>query len=344
MAEQRTAASTSTSAASTSTSSREPAVNTAPVSFVPRVLQTKRQKTQTQAVEWPVVDPGQGGRGRGLEWWTLPGLFAGGGFDIMTRMLLSVAPLVPPRACPSTALTPPYPATVLDFCCGSGAIAAAVWLQHHRSSARGPSGQGDLALHLSDADAVAVEAARWNLEAATMTTVASGGMGWAGTGTGFPGKVGSSAKTKAECRCHVSDGFQRLDSDLTFDLILSNPPVHFGRVKHDLSVVEVLLREGHRRLRPGGGVWFVTQELIPVRGLVARLGLDPYAEVAFTDGRFVVWHVSQAPLATPGAASLASEGGEGRGKKKRKKQRASSKTTNARKRKAKKKKRSAGAD
>lgn len=52
-----------------------------------------------------------------LPWVTLPGLFAGGGLDVMTTILLRTLP------------PPPVRARVLDFCSGSGTIAAALTLQ-----------------------------------------------------------------------------------------------------------------------------------------------------------------------------------------------------------------------
>jgi len=75
-----------------------------------------------------------------LQWRVLPGLFAGGGLDIMTSVLLSTLP------------TPAQRTRILDFCCGAGSIAAALRL-------RTP----DLRLTLLDADAVALEAARANV-------------------------------------------------------------------------------------------------------------------------------------------------------------------------------------
>ena len=76
-------------------------------------------------------------------WTTLPGLFAGGGVDVMTSMLLGALP------------PPPKKAKVLDFCCGSGVIGAVL-------RARQPS----LRLTLLDADAVALHAAGLNVPGA----------------------------------------------------------------------------------------------------------------------------------------------------------------------------------
>ena len=52
---------------------------------------------------------------------TYPGLFAGGGLDVMTAALLRALP------------TPPVKGAMLDACCGSGVIAAAL---HARAGAQ----------------------------------------------------------------------------------------------------------------------------------------------------------------------------------------------------------------
>ena len=87
-----------------------------------------------------------GGGDDAVPWLTLPGLFAGGGLDVMTAALLRVLP------------SPPSPtAAVLDFCCGSGTIGAAL-----RAST------ASLRLHMLDADALALRAAALNLPGATL--------------------------------------------------------------------------------------------------------------------------------------------------------------------------------
>ena len=97
-------------------------------------------------------------------WQTYPGLFAGGGLDVMTTALLAALP------------PPPEGASVLDFCCGSGAIAAAL--------AAAPGG-GSLRLHLLDADAVAIAAARANVPSASRLFLSAG---WPDTPTAFAKK------------------------------------------------------------------------------------------------------------------------------------------------------------
>jgi len=175
--------------------------------------------------------------GERVPWCVFPGLFACGGLDIMTSALLDALP------------TPPERARVLDFCCGSGAIAAALRL-------RAPPG---LRLHLLDADAVALEAARMNLPDAR--------------------------------RFFLSDMWAALPEGARYDWIVSNPPVHCG-LRSDFTVVSALLSEGPGRLRPGGSLWLVAQTYIPIGCICAA------ARVSWTDGRFTVWRVRGPPRAS----------------------------------------------
>jgi len=169
------------------------------------------------------------------KWCTYPGLFAGGGLDIMTAELL--------RALPGP---PALGAKVLDFACGSGLISAALLR-------RAPGTE----LTLLDADAVALEACRENVPGAR--------------------------------RLLISDGWRALEGRrLRFDWIVSNPPVHWGRAD-DFSVLLELVHGAGPRLRPGGVLWIVAQEYVPVGGL-----LGDFSDVScpFDDGRFVVWRAA----------------------------------------------------
>ena len=91
---------------------------------------------------------------------------------------------------------------------------------------------------LLDADAVALEAAAINVPAAT--------------------------------RC-LSDGWSGLSSTPRhgYDTIVSNPPVHCG-TQQDFSVLRRLVVGASERLRPGGTLWIVAQEYIPVGAMLAR--------------------------------------------------------------------------
>ncbi|MER3502101.1 MAG: hypothetical protein IMHGJWDQ_000352 [Candidatus Fervidibacter sp.] len=51
-----------------------------------------------------------------------------------------------------------------------------------------------------------------------------------------------------------SDGFASLPSDLRFDLILTNPPIHAGK-----RVLTQLIRDAYHWLKVGGSFWFVAR-------------------------------------------------------------------------------------
>ena len=77
------------------------------------------------------------------------------------------------------ALPPPPPQTrILDACCGSGTIAAVL-------KARALAAGGDVQLHLIDADAVALTAARANVPSANRFFLCDG---WPHTPTAFEKK------------------------------------------------------------------------------------------------------------------------------------------------------------
>ncbi|CAK0886071.1 unnamed protein product, partial [Prorocentrum cordatum] len=202
----------------------------------------------------------------------MPGLFAGGLVDVMTRHLLDQLQAVDslPREHPST---PPWSlrgpdCRVLDFACGSGVLAAGV--RQLWPEAR---------LVLLDADAVALEAARRNVPGAEEVVLADG-----------LGGLGA-AEAAAE----------------PFDLIVSNPPVHRGHAD-DLSVLMRLISEAPARLRPRGELWLVSQEHVPTGQLfeLARKSQPGSAllvteMVPTADGRFTIWKARLAEAGARGA-------------------------------------------
>lgn len=96
-------------------------------------------------------------------WVTLPGLFAGGRADAMTRFLIANLPAKPPKAKGG--------AHVLDFGCGSGAVGAAIARAAEKSSRR-------VQVWALDACSAAAVAARSNVPGAKVVV----SDGWAGLG------------------------------------------------------------------------------------------------------------------------------------------------------------------
>ena len=87
---------------------------------------------------------GSAAKASSVQWLTWPGLFAGGGVDVMTSALLDALP------------RPPNGARILDACCGSGTIAAALLASSARAG-------GKVKVHCLDADAIALEAIKVNV-------------------------------------------------------------------------------------------------------------------------------------------------------------------------------------
>lgn len=142
-----------------------------------------------------------------VDWHELPGVFAAGRLDVGTaRLLAAIDPIAPG-------------ARVLDFGCGAGAIGAAIRQQTPTA-----------ALHLLDADAVAIEAARLNVPGATL---------------------------------HLGDGW-RAAPGLIVDRIVSNPPIHRGK-REDHGALWALIDEAPRHLSRGGVLELVVQRRVPIK-------------------------------------------------------------------------------
>lgn len=113
-----------------------------------------------------------------------------------------------------------------------------------------------LALSAVDYDALAAHAAAQSLPGAEVAV----GDGWAGV--------------------------QALRGEPRFDLILSNPPIHRGKAL-DMSVVEQLIAEAPKALKPKGHLIFVIQRQRPVAEVLERHFHT--ARCLIEDGRFRVW-------------------------------------------------------
>ncbi|CAD7930901.1 unnamed protein product [Amoebophrya sp. A25] len=192
---------------------------------------------------------------------------------------------------------------VLDLCCGSGSVGAAVLVAYADALRRGDSGCGvavptatstsesstpknyrSLLLHSADADTLAVKACRKNLRR-------------------LVGKfeLSEEASTCVELDFFLSDGLRGVSCKESspsttrtkrYDLILSNPPVHNG-VQTDFSVVAHVVLEGRRWLRKGGRLLLVLQEYIPLRSIVSNFQHDLDSSYSVTnvvcDGKYAVW-------------------------------------------------------
>jgi SAM-dependent methyltransferase len=88
-------------------------------------------------------------------------------------------------------------------------------------------------------------------------------------------------------------------ADESFDLIVSNPPVHLG-LQTDFRVLRTLIAGAAKRLRHGGALWLVAQTYVPVGRLLARqAGRLCGARAAYDDGRFTVWTATKAARCPP---------------------------------------------
>lgn len=216
----------------------------------------------------------------GLPWSVYPGLFAGGGLDVMTAALLRALP------------TPPRPrARLLDACCGSGVIGAALLARHPALRLR---------LHMFDSDALAIQAARRNVPLARRTTLSPA---WPAARPRAPGRAPP-----------------------RYDWIVSNPPVHRGQ-PDCFDVVLALIRGARERLRTGGVLWIVAQEQVPVgRMLRAHGGFGWMRASPSDDGRFLTWSAGgrsgEGASAPPPSGEVRAVGGPDAEKKKRPRPRA----------------------
>ena len=162
-----------------------------------------------------------------------PGLFAGGQLDAGTALLVQQLPQ----------LAAPAPRLVLDYACGIGVLGLAarqVWPQ--------------ATLHLLDHDALALQAARHNLNG------------------------------KGSCEFIQAEDLSTVTA--RYDLMLSNPPIHVGN-RLDYGVAQRLVEEAPRYLAARGQLLLVTQQTVPVQRWANG------AECMAQEQGFKVWRVGQ---------------------------------------------------
>ncbi len=143
--------------------------------------------------------------GQSFEHVTYPGVFAKDRLDDGTTLLLDHLPSLHGRA--------------LDFGAGSGPIAQVIRTRHP-----------DVEINMADIDAVALEAARENVQGARAVQVRG---------------VGDLAGE-------------------AFDIVVSNPPVHSG-IAQDFAMLQDLVAARRSLLAPGGAMLLVLQNKVPLQ-------------------------------------------------------------------------------
>ena len=103
----------------------------------------------------------------------------------------------------------------------------------------------------------------------------------------------SEANVPEAARSVLADRWRGIEADERFDWIVSNPPVHFGKAQ-DFSVVEALAEGAASHLAPGGSVWVVCQNYVPMGMLLAGGTGKLVASLHQSNGRFSVWRAELA--------------------------------------------------
>lgn len=101
-----------------------------------------------------------------------------------------------------------------------------------------------------------------------------------------PLAIAATSENVSGCETVLSDGFAELSTAHRFNLILSNPPLHNGRME-DRSVLEALVKDAPRRLTSRGALIAVMQRTIGAGKLfdAAFRNVEKLAETT----RFQVW-------------------------------------------------------
>ena len=215
------------------------------------------------------------------EWTTYPGFFAKGGLDIMTSFLLdSILEEDPEKSSPSSSprlkkgICSDKTKRVMDFCCGSGVIGYAL-----RNALGNEKTKKKVKLTMLDADAVALEAAKQNFSSLVS------------------GNDDGNDDDENNIEYLLSDGFPQKTTKPSFELILTNPPVHYN-AKPDFRVLGNMLTELPNFLKKekkGGECFCVCQRYVPLESVAqyynnkttTKIDLKIHAK----NDRFCVWKI-----------------------------------------------------
>jgi len=215
------------------------------------------------------------------EWTTYPGFFAKGGLDIMTSFLLdSILEEDPEKSSPSSSprlkkgICSDKTKRVMDFCCGSGVIGYAL-----RNALGNEKTKKKVKLTMLDADAVALEAAKQNFSSLVS------------------GNDDGNDDDENNIEYLLSDGFPQKTTKPSFELILTNPPVHYN-AKPDFRVLGNMLTELPNVLKKekkGGACFCVCQRYVPLESVAqyynnkttTKIDLKIHAK----NDRFCVWKI-----------------------------------------------------
>lgn len=92
-----------------------------------------------------------------------------------------------------------------------------------------------------------------------------------------------------EARVLLGDGWDAVDAAATYDLVVSNPPIHSG-VGEDYDVLAQLVERAPAHLDPAGELWLVVQRTVPLQALLSAAFAQ--VDVVAGNSQFRVWRAS----------------------------------------------------
>ena len=92
-----------------------------------------------------------------------------------------------------------------------------------------------------------------------------------------------------QAQCHWSNRWLE-DTTVQFDIIISNPPIHDGKIE-DHTIVLKLIEDAQRYLVPNGELWMVIQHRVPVARLISAY-FEQF-DIISQNSVFKVWRAVQ---------------------------------------------------